>query len=547
MAPIPPVFRDIKRRFEIAGDRLAHGAGRLVSLVQHPVSAARSAGVALGLSRHELLSPEEQQGIAAFSNSEAFSDRSRMVSFEAVDPSTGRRGQYRTSVNGLLLIEPSYDAAKQQIQNILGNLVNDGVLTYDKPLAPPDVRALQNRTPLGAFGEDGNPAYGGTEDSRMWSGGWANWPEYGGLVNPGYDEAATAINYTRFSPGPFLAGLPLPRDWRRIYPTRKLFDRGVFPDEAFMAALQELTRQIVLLVKGANANPEWHPALVYFLNGVPAPYFTGQTWDNVDLRYQYKDLRRWCKRTESANPRDAGLVPVGASDILWQMSMRSRAPRYWAQRVRPIARHNWASLTYADAVADFVQIANLASFVADLGATAHVHACLEQHAAVAQKAYAELGETFGAGLDGYLARVARERQAREVRASQSGGGGGTGLALVAGATNSPDRQIANQLLNGAAVASAQLFLVSPLIGGVALGITAVAVLITNLIMGRPYECNGSNLLVRDGRVPVRDTDLNECSGAHGDVYGGNYLPHTRAQAIQARPVVRVKDALGREL
>lgn len=533
-------FRDIKASFELAGDRLRW-------LLGDPWRAARVAGsrVSQVVRPSHVLTEEQRVGISEFANAEALSDRAREFSFEAVDPATGRRGQYRTSVNRLLIIEAGYDVARRELEALLDELVRDGLLTWDKPAIPPNIADLQVRGGLGSWG-DGNPSYAGANDSRMWTGGWADWPNYAGLVNPGYDEAATAINYTRFSSGPFLPGTPLPRDWRRIYPTRKIFDKRAFGNEAFVSKLSDMTRWMALLINGANGNVEWHPAVVYFNNGVPAPYFQNGVWDNVDLRYQYKNIHPWMVPTVNASPGNAGLRPVGASDPLWRESMNTRSPRYWAEHHSPIGRHNWAELHYADAVSNFVQTANLASFVLGLGATAHVHACVEHHAAVVQKAYTELGEPLGAGIDGYLLRVAREREAREVRASQAASGG-TNLALVSGPTSSPDRMVVNQVLNGLVVASAQLFVVSPIIGGVALLVVGVGIFVANLILGRAYECHGERLLVRDGRSPVREVDINECTGTQGDLYGGNYVPHIRENAIHGRPMIRVKDSLGRDL
>lgn len=497
--------------------------------------------------KQDVLTPQERAHVSQFANDEAFSDRNQPFNFQARDPVSGRLGNYSTTVSHLLLIEPSYDEAKRTLESILGRLVRDGIVTRVKPAAPPNVTRYQHGRTV-SWNDDGdvlNVPYGGIGDPRLLTGSWADWPRYADLKQPGYTEPATAFGYTRFASGPFLPGMPIPRDWNHLFPCEKLWDASRFPHEAFEATMAELAEKIVLMVKGANGNPEWHPAIVHFLNGVEPYYHTSGVWDRVEARYQNKQWRPYVRLTRGQAVQNAGLTPVGRGDAMWRSSLTSRQPRAFEERHSGGIGNNWAAQYYADAIADFMVLVNLAQFLIDLGATAHVHACLEHHAAMATKAYHELGLTAGAGLSGYLAGVARERQAREARAQSQTPG--LGLQLVSGPSTSSDRMIANQVLNGLVVASAQLFAANPIVGAVATAITVVAILITNLILGTAFECNGERLLIRDSRAVVREVDLMGCTGTSGDMYGGNLLPHSRQHAIEGRPVIRVKDALGREL
>lgn len=541
-----PANWPLKRDAERLGDAIIAAFDRAESRLTAATPNAVKALVGGG--RRDVLTPQERAGIATFSNSDAFSDRSRTFSFRATD-ARGREGLFTTSVNQLLIIEPSYDAAKTALRRLLTMLEERRIITRERPTAPPNVSRFQSLGYSGGWGDGATSyAYNGIGDPRCLTGQWADWPRYGGLKpRHDYNMSPTAIGYDQFSSGPFLPGLPLPNQWTRYYPLENLWNRQAFSDEDFVALLGELTTQIVLLVKGANANPEWHPSLVFFLNGVYPHVHTAGVWNGVDSRYQYKELHPWCRLTEGSDMAFTGLTPVGRNDALWMHSMRCRAPRAYEEHHEPLIGNDWAKQEYADAIGSFMQLVNLASHVVDLGASAHVHGALEHHAAVSQKAYEELGLTAGAGLSGYLAGLARERQAREARAQQSAGAAGAGLQLVGGTAWSPDREIANQILNGATVASAQLFMVSPLAGGIAVAVVALGVLLVNLFMPPQVECNGSMIRVRDGRRRVRDVDIENCPGAHGDTWNGNLLPHTRANAINGRPAVRVKDSFGRDV
>jgi len=531
----------VKRRFELAGDRLLAAFAR---------DYLRSFRTPPPPPRPPELSAQERADIARFSTSDSFSDRTRRFKFEARDPRTGRLGQVDVSVNSLLLIEASYDDAKTQLTRLLDQLTGpNGPLTYDRPAAPPDVRRFQDLNPSGQWSGDRGPvvSYGGYGDQRIVTGAWADFPRYAGLVNDNYDMAATAFGYTPFTNGNLLPGVPLPVNWRRIYAKERLWDRRDFSDDAFVGAMNEMGRLMVLLSHGANANIEWSPGAVLFLNGVEPAFHSGGVWDSVDLRYQYKNYHPYFRVTRAMPVQSAGLVPAGRSDPLWLSSLRARAPRAQEESRRPTTSHNWGSQDYADAVGNLVQLANACRFMLDIGATAHVNAALEYHAALCKKAYRELELAEGAGLQGYLAEVARERAARAERALASSGVGGAGMQLVQGVGDGGVRDTWNAILNGATVASMQLFAASPLIGGIAAGITGLAILITNLVLGPRFECRGDLVLIRDGITPVRTEDEMGCQGRDGDCYGGNRYPHRRGDAISGRPCIRVRDAYGREL
>lgn len=531
----------LRSLFGIAESRVASAAGGLRAYVgQH--------GLSIGGPRQPVLTPEAQNTIAEFANSDALSDRSRPFSFEATI--NGRRGRFTTTVNSVLLIEASYDPALRDARGVLAELVSAGFLTYTRPDAPPDVSALQRTANGGGWGPDndqtGFSPRGGRVDPRCWSGAWADWPRYAGLKPSDYDVSETAYGYNQFSAAT-LPGLALPKNWRKLYPTAKLFDTNAMSHEAFVRFLSRMTVAGVQMEKGANANPEWHPGNIFFHNGVEAFVHGGGVWSEVEGRYQYRDYHPWLRFTQDRAMPDTGALELGKTDALWLESMRRRAPFMWEERHTPAFTHNWASQHYADAVANFVQTANWLSFLCDLGATAHSNASIAHHATVAAKAYDELGLPAGGSLQDYLTGVARERAAREARMGAGGGTGMSNLHLVAGASDSEDRQIANAILSGATVASVQLMMAFPVAGLIALGVVAVAVFITNLVFGTPYECHGERLLVRDSRVVARTADINGCSGTQGDIYAGNYLPHVREHCLRGRPIIRVKDASGREI
>lgn len=545
-----PLPSHISSRLSLAGDRLARFFDGLFE-------GARSAGGAIvqrvtPAARRDVLTPEQQQGIAQFANSESLYDRNRTFSIETVV--NGRRGRQNVSVNSVLQIDPSYDIFKREAEALLAELTdpNTGVLTYDRPAVAPDVRSMQDRSNrIGGWGPGGShnnfvPPH--PVDPRVWSGGWFDFPRYANLGNNdvGYDTAQTSFSYTRFTHGGYLPGTPLPSAWRKLYPRNRLFDRTAFSNDNFVRIQRRLAMLAVQVIRGANGNPEWHPALVYGWNGVQDYYHTGGVWDEVETRYQHHECHSWAQVTRGNGKGDAGIVEPGASDSLWVDSMRSRAPRIVEWRSMPAGSHNWASQQYADAVADFVRAANILRLVIDLGATAHVHACVEHHSAMLTKATAELNLPRGAGIDQYLAGIAQERQAREIRARSSSGGEAS-MTLVSGASSSDDRRIVNAILNGAVVASMQLLMTNPYAGIIAVAITAVGILIVNLVFGAAFECRGEQLLIKDGTSAVLAADINGCIGREGDVYGGNYYPHKRIHAIQGRPVIRVFDSSGREI
>lgn len=560
---LPPA---LSSRLSLASARM----GRAFEVLFGPVRAvgsavsARASAVSARVSavtrpRQEVLTPEQRQNIAAFANSDTMGDRNRVFEIEATV--NGRRGRQNVTVNSVLRIEASYDELKRRAEALLAELVpvdangvetGQGVLTYIRPAVAPDVRLIQDRrNRIGGWGPGGDhnnfcPPWGA--DSRVWTGGWFDFPRYADLGNQsvGYDEGATSFSYTRFTRGNYLPGTPLPLTWRKLYPTPRLFTRTAFPDDAFIRIVSELTTLAVGIIRGANGDPQWHPCTVYGWNGVEDYFHTGGVWDQVETRYQYHNGHPWARVTQGEGPARSGIVELGRADSLWIDSMRSRAPRVVEWRSMPAASHNWASQEYADAVADFVRAANILRMVCDLGATAHVHACVEHHSAMLSKAMRELNLPRGAGIDQYLYGVAMERQAREARAS-GGNGNSTALCLVSGASSSTDRQIANALLNGAVVASVQLLMSSPIAGVIAVAITAVGILITNLVLGAAFECRGEQLLIRDGNEAISTADINGCSGSQGDVYGGNRYPHKRIHAIQGRPVIRVFDQSGREI
>lgn len=539
---------EVKRRFELAGERLE----RFFAQLSEPVRGALPSFASLGLThpREPVLTAEERSRMADFTNSENYGDRTRVFEFEATNPRTGQRGQVHVSVNSLLLIERSYDDAKTQLQQLLAELTGpNGPLTYDQPASPYDVGALQSTSIIGQWGEARGPitAYGGYGDPRIMSGNWADFPRYGGLQNDGWNVAQTALTYTRTSSSSLLPGLPLPVRWRKIYAKEWLWNAREFSDDAFIATLHRMTELVTLLSRGANANPEWHPAINLFLNGIEPAYHTGGVWTNVDSRFQYKTYHPWARVSRAQPVGYAGLVETGRNDAFWLTSMRTRAPRAQEEHREPLTSNNWGSQDYADAIGNYVQMANLAEFMLNLGASAHINSALEYHRAICTKAYLELNLPVGGGLSAYTLGVQREREARTQRALASQGVGGTGLQLVSGVGDGDVRDVMNTILNGATVASLQLFAANPLIGGIAIGVVAFGVFLTNLILGRAFECNGELVLVRDGMALVRETDEMGCRNRDGDNYGGNQYPHRRKDAIEGRPAIRVRDAYGREL
>lgn len=553
---LPPA---LSSRISLASARLGRAFEALFGPVRAGASAISSRASAIVHPRQSVLTPAQVQNIANFANSDSMGDRNRVFSIEATV--NGRRGRQDVSVNSVLRIEASYDELKRRAEALLAELIpvdengvetGQGVLTYIRPAVAPDVRTIQDRrNRIGGWGPGGEhnnfcPPWGA--DSRVWTGGWFDFPRFADLGNQaiGYDEGATSFNYTRFNRGGYLPGAPLPSNWRKIYPTTRLFQRSAFGDEAFVRIISEMSTLGVGIIRGANGDPQWHPCEVYGWNGVEDYFHTGGVWDQVETRYQYHNGHPWARVTQGEGPSRSGIIELGRSDSLWIDSMRSRAPRIVEWRTTPAASHNWASQEYADAIADFVRAANILRMICDLGATAHVHACVEQHSAMLSKAMRELNLPRGAGIDQYLYGVAMERQAREARAS-AGNSNPTGLTLVSGASSSTDRQIANAVLNGAVVASVQLLMSMPLAGVIAVAITAVGILITNLVFGAAFECRGEQLLIRDGTEAVLSADINNCSGSQGNVYGGNYYPHKRIHAIQGRPVIRVFDSSGREI
>lgn len=542
------------QRLRAGVDAIGGGARAIVNL---PVRAAN--GLLYGGAPRDPIPPSERDAVAAFAGAD-FSDRTRRYNFEATD-ANGRKGRYTVTLNELLLIEHSYDEAATRIRSLLGQLVAEGILTEQRPSVGDfaDVSRYQNLAAQerAVDGEWNIFSYGEIArlptriaDPRMFSGGWFDWPNYAGLVNAGYNQPETAFLFNSFSPGPWLPGIPLARDWTKLYPTPRLWDRRAFPDERLIAILEELTVQMVTLCKGANANPEWHPALVMGNNGV-FPWWSPSLgssgiYREIEGRYQYKVMHPWARLTRDNPLGNTGFTLSGKTDYaLWLGSIRTRSPRAYAERHTPAGAWNndWAAIHYADGLANFVQFCNMARFMLELGAAAHVSAACEYHAAVMLKAYDELGLPAGASVQDYVNAQARERAARASRSSS----GGAELSLVSGPTASEDRQIVNSVLNGALNMSMALFLANPYVGAVALAITGVAVFVSNLFLGRAFDCHGENLLVRDGRVAVRSVDEMECAGSSGNVYGGNYLPHTRAAAIRGRPAMRVKDRYGREV
>lgn len=544
-------LHDIKDRLDLARQRIRALFGRAETRASNAVGAFRASigahGIPIGGPRQSVLTEPERQTISSYANSDALADRSRPFTFEATID--GRRGRFTTTVNSVMLIEASYDAARREGEAVLAELVDGGFLTYEKPALPPNVSRFQNINAQSGMGTDGDYSlvvpWSGRVDPRCWSGQWADWPRYAGLKPPEYDQSETAFGYTRFESST-LAGIPLPNGWRKLYPTEKLFDRSRLSDDAFVRFLSRATVAGVQTEKGANANPEWHPANVFFNNGVECFYHQGGVWDSVDLRYQYKGYHPWMRLTQDRAPGDTGFLEVGKTDPLWLNAMRRRAPVMVEEQHKHAFVHNWAKLEYADPVANFVQTMNWLRFVLDLGASAHSNAAIAHHATMAAKAYDELGLPAGGSLQDYLAGVARERQAREQRAAQQGGAL-SGLQLVSGATDGGDRQIVNQVLNGMTVASVQLLIAAPVVGLIAIGVTSVAIFIANLVLGPAFECHGENLLIRDSRRVAYDSDINGCAGTQGNIYGGNYLPHVRAHALRGRPIIRVKDASGREI
>jgi hypothetical protein len=123
----------------------------------------------------------------------------------------------------------------------------DDAAICDRPAVAPDVRTIQDRrNRIGGWGPGGDhnnfcPPWGA--DSRVWTGGWFDFPRYADLGNQGvgYDEGATSFSYTRFNRGGYLPGTPLPSNWRKLYPTTRLFQRSAFNDDAFIRIISEMS------------------------------------------------------------------------------------------------------------------------------------------------------------------------------------------------------------------------------------------------------------------------------------------------------------------
>lgn len=479
-----------------------------------------------------VLTPHEAAIVSEFANSEHLSDRNRQVTFHAVDPRTGESGTFSTSVNNLLIIDGGYDTAKTALEGILRRLESDGLITRSpSPLPAP----AGGRTNSG-----GIDWFTGPYDTRLASGGWANFPPYSGIGPAHINARRSALGLDRPS-DTILSGFPLPRSWDKFYPTPKLLSGSQYPVAAFVADLDAMTTNAVTLVRGANAHPEWHSALMCFNNGpefptvMYPPNVVGQSSNDVEARYQYVEAHRWATMSAGAEGSAAGFQMGGRNDPMWLWSCGQRARVMSGQRHAPIIGNNWSRVDVADSVSDFMAFVNMVSFLVNLGATAHVHAACETHNAVIRKAQRELNLAPTANVETYFLNLQREREARAIRQAQENGTTvGTALGL---------NDTSGQILAGGLVASAQLFMANPIAGGVALLVTGVAVLLSELFGSARVERIPENVMVRDGLVPVRSADEN--GDPAGDIYGGNRYPWTRKQAVMGRPVMRAKDSAGR--
>lgn len=504
-------------------------------------------GIASTLTRDapSALSEREAAALASFTNQELLEDRTREFEFTARDPRTGRTGTFRASGNSLHLVEPSYDAARARIEARLASWLAQGLLSRTPPGSE-----LQS-PPRGPVEADGQIRGHLPNDTRLVSGLWADFPPYGGISNDHLNVAGTALGVSPRS-GQVLPNFPLPLRWEKLYPTPKLLDVRAFPVVAMVRELRELTVDLALMLKGANANPEWHPALMAFNNGTQFPSreyppdVGPAAFDDVAGRYQYKRDHRWAVTTQGARGSATGLLTPGETDPLWIASAGYRQRIYRAENHQMAFSNDWGIIEAADAVADFVRWANCARFLCDLGALAHVHACAECHNAVASKAERELGIAVSGGpRDEYRAAVAGEREARQIKSRRVRYEEfKAGLTLAAEAREREAVSTTMDVLNGGLVASVSLFKLNPVVGGVGLLVTGIAsVLAYFLSGGGEARREPERILVRDGTVRVRDRD--EADDPQGDVFGGNSYPWTRDAALSGIPALRAKDASGR--
>lgn len=526
---LPPITR-----IELAQRRLLRGITNLRNALDpqsKSVNGRRRDPVSLTI--------PEVAAVEAFANSPALADRNARVTFHATDPQSGQAGTFTTSINELLLIDPSYDTARLQLLGVIERLVRDGILSWEPPAG-----TLPLPAPAATSMELGETAdvRTGPLDTRHTTGMWGDFPPYSGVGPAHINKAQTALGYDR--PQPLgLEGLPVPAKWKRLYPTPKLFAAAQYGNEAFVNDLTALTEGIVSVVRGANAHPEWHPALFAFNNG---PQFPGPLYPpdynpslgaNVEGRYQYKTTHRWGEMTRGAAGSAAGFNMVGRGDGMWQWALGNRNRTFGTQRHIMAFTNNWSRCDCADPTADFVSFANMASFVLELGASAHVHAACQNHATIAKKAQLELEMAPTAAVSTYFLNLQRERDANLARASASSNpiaSIGTSLGL---------NGLAGEILAGGVIASMQLFMINPIAGGVALLLTGVATLLAQLLSGPPLLRIPEDIPVRDGARPVRTQDEN--GDPKGDIYGGNALPWTRKQAVMGQPVMRIKGTDGR--
>lgn len=479
------------------------------------------------------LSPHELAIVSEFANSDHLSDRNRQVTFHAVDPRTGASGTFSTSINNLLILDGGYDTAKTALEGILRRLENDGLITRAATPLPGGV--------TGSTNQDGVSWFTAPRDTRLATGQWANFPPYSGIGAAHINARTSALGYDRPS-DTVLNGFPLPARWTKFYPTPKLVSHLDYQVPSFITDLDAMTTNAVTLVRGANAHPEWHPALMCFNVGpqFPGPMYPpnagASTFASIELRYQYTQAHRWATMSSGADGASAGFQMTGRNDPLWLWSCGNRQRVYSGQRVDPPIGNAWGRIDCADATADFMAFVNLVSFLVNLGATAHVHAACETHNSVLRKAQRELSLAPTANVETYFLNLQREREARAIRLQQTNDPSGIGTALGLNDTS-------GQILAGGIVASAQLFMANPIAGGVALLVTGVAVLLSELLGSPRVERIPENVMVRDGLVPVRASDEN--GDPAGDIYGGNRYPWTRKQAVMGRPVMRAQDSAGR--
>lgn len=497
------------------------------------------------------LTPTEQVAIAQWANAIPSRD------YEFPYTVRGVAGTFHTSVNKLLLIDPSFSTAERAIRAKLDQWVRDGILSWNPPapgtiVPPPAARNLVTWT------NDPMPSgiWGAPLDTRLMTAQWADFAPYGGLRNTfnGDTGPSTAIGITAAS-GDLLPSFPVPNRWRKLYPGPKLFDSTFLSDSRFVTELSDLTTQLALLSQGGNADPAWHPAFMFFNTGPQFPSWQynepagvyGTVFHEIDERWRGYLAHRWAEPKHGAARNNTGINILGNRSDVWNTSLRARTRCFTAHREENTynAVHKWATLTVADAVADFCRWANLASFMVDLGASAHAHAALECHNSVAGKAMRELGLGVGSQLD---RSVGRERDARVARAQSSRvdqlNEYIAGLELANSQEHADAVDLSMSILRGGAVASAQLFAANPIVGGIAAVVTVVGAVVAWLAAGGAGARKTPELCyVRDGAAKVRDKD--EGDDPNGDVFGGNMYPWTRDEAIRGTPIIRVADASGR--